>query len=168
MIINLAAAALLVPLTALMLAARVSAKADEQLTAAAAARAQSASSRRNPRGQSLLRNENEMKTSVPFVIGAVVATIMLLSSGPTFAQQGPPGCNWKKYLYAQDAVKQGKIDTNLLNQMSAMASAQGYSLTNKVLQTCNGWLMEGKRADGSPAILFVDPKTQTIVDADFR
>jgi hypothetical protein len=109
-----------------------------------------------------------MKTSLLFVIGAVVATTMLLSGGPTVAQQGPPGCNWKKYLYAQDAVQQGKIDTNLLNQMSAMTSAQGYSLTNKVLQTCNGWLMEAKRADGSPAILFVDPKTQTIVDADFR
>ena len=41
-------------------------------------------------------------------------------------------------------------------------------MTNKVLQTCNGWLMEAKRADGSPAVVFVDPKTQTIVDADFR
>ena len=84
------------------------------------------------------------------------------------AQQGPPGCNWKKYLYAQDAAQQGKIDTNMLNQMSALASAQGYSLTNKVLQTCNGWLMEAKRADGSPAVLFVDPKARTIIDADFR
>jgi hypothetical protein len=65
-------------------------------------------------------------------------------------------------------VQQGKIDTALLNQMSALASAQGYSLTNKVLQTCNGWLVEGTRPDGSPAVLFVDPKTQTIVDADFR
>ena len=60
-----------------------------------------------------------------------------------------------------------KIDTNLLNQMSALASAQGYSLTNKVWQLCNGWLMEGKRANGSPAILYVEPKTQTIVDVDF-
>jgi hypothetical protein len=51
--------------------------------------------------------------------------------------------------------------------MSAMASAQGYSLTNKVWQLCNGWLMEGKRANGSPAILYVEPKTQTIVDVDF-
>jgi len=48
---------------------------------------------------------------------------MLLSSGAALAQQGPPGCNWKKYLYAQDAVQQGKIDTNLLNQMSALVSA---------------------------------------------
>jgi hypothetical protein len=55
-------------------------------------------------------------------------------------------------LYAQDAVQQGKMDTNMLNQMSALVSAQGYSLTNKVLQTCNGWLMEAKRADGSPAV----------------
>ena len=109
-----------------------------------------------------------MKTSPSFVIGAIVATTMLLTSGPTLAQQGPPGCNWKKYLYAQDAVQQGKIDTNLLNQMSALVSAQGYSLTNKVLQTCNGWLMDAKRPDGSPAVVFVDPKTQTIVDADFR
>ena len=83
------------------------------------------------------------------------------------AQQGPPGCAWKKYLYAQDAVKQGKIDVNLLNQMSELASAQGYSLTNKVWQVCNGWLMEAKRANGSPAILFVDPKTQTLVDVNF-
>jgi hypothetical protein len=52
--------------------------------------------------------------------------------------------------------------------MSALVSAQGYSLTNKVLQTCSGWLMEAKRGDGSPAVVFVDPKTQTIVDADFR
>ena len=101
-------------------------------------------------------------------IAAVVGTTVLLSLGSALAQQGPPGCNWKKYLYAQDAAQQGKIDTSLLNQMSALTSAQGYSLTNKVLQTCNGWLMEAKRADGSPAVLFVDPKTQTIVDADFR
>jgi uncharacterized membrane protein len=61
-----------------------------------------------------------------------------------------------------------KMDTAMLNQMNALVSAQGYSLTNKVLQTCNGWLMEAKRADGSPAVVFVDPKAQTIVDADFR
>ena len=65
-------------------------------------------------------------------------TMMLLLLGPALAQQGPPGCNWKKYLYAQDAVQQGKVDTSLLSQMSALASTQGYSLTNKVLQTCNG------------------------------
>ena len=93
---------------------------------------------------------------------------MLMSCASTLAQQGPPGCNWKKYLDAQDAVQQGKIDTNMLNQSSGPASAQGYSLTNKVLQTCNGWLMEAKRADRSRAILFVDPKARTIVDADFR
>ena len=55
-----------------------------------------------------------------------------------------------------------------LDQLLALVSAQGYSLTNKVLQTCNGWLMEAKRGDGSPAVVLVDPKTQTIVDADFR
>ena len=100
---------------------------------------------------------------------AIVTTTVLLFAAPASAQQtAPPGCNWKKYLYAQDAVQQGKLDTNLLNQMSALVSAQGYSLTNKVLQTCNGWLMAAKRADGSPAVVFVDPKTQTIVDADFR
>jgi hypothetical protein len=71
-------------------------------------------------------------------------------------------------LYAQDAVKQGKIDTNMLNQMSAMVAAQGYSLTNKVLQLCNGWLMETKRPDGSPGIVYVEPKTKSIVDVDFR
>src|ERR1700753_577158 len=79
-----------------------------------------------------------------FGFAAVAGAAMLLSVGPAPAQQGPPGCNWKKYLYAQDAVQQGKIDTSLLNQMSALASAQGYSLTNKVLQTCSGWLMEAK------------------------
>jgi hypothetical protein len=99
---------------------------------------------------------------------AILGTAALLFAAPASAQQAPPGCNWKKYLYAQDAVQQGKLDTNMLNQMSALVSAQGYSLTNKVLQTCNGWLMEAKRADGSPAVVFVDPKTQTIVDADFR
>jgi hypothetical protein len=99
---------------------------------------------------------------------AIAATTALLFAAPASAQQGPPGCAWNKYLYAQDAVKQGKIDTNMLNQMSAMASAQGYSLTNKVLQLCNGWLMETKRPDGSPGIVYVEPKTQTIVDVDFR
>jgi hypothetical protein len=34
-------------------------------------------------------------------------------------------------------------------------------------QLCSGWLMEAKRANGSPAILFVDPKTQTLIDVDF-
>jgi hypothetical protein len=109
-----------------------------------------------------------MNTSLLCRSAAMLGTTALLFAMPASAQQGPAGCNWKKYLYAQDAVQQGKIDTNLLNQMSALVSAQGYSLTNKVLQTCNGWLMEGKRPDGSPAVLFVDPKTQTIVDADFR
>jgi len=109
-----------------------------------------------------------MKSSRLFNAVAAFGAGMLLSFGSALAQQGPPGCDWKKYLYAQDAVQQGKIDTNMLNQMSALASAQGYSLTNKVLQTCNGWLMEAKRADGSPAVLFVDPKARTIVDADFR
>jgi hypothetical protein len=103
---------------------------------------------------------------IPRLIAATVA-VLLLSAAPGIAQQGPPGCAWKKYLYAQDAVQQGKIDTALLNQMSALVSAQGYSLTNKVWQVCNGWLMEAKRADGSPAIVFVDPKTQTVVDVDF-
>ena len=70
---------------------------------------------------------------------AVIGTAALLLAAPALAQQGPPGCNWKKYLYAQDAVQQGKLNTNMLNQMSALVSAQGYSLTNKVLQTCNGW-----------------------------
>jgi hypothetical protein len=99
---------------------------------------------------------------------AIVAGItVFLSDGAAVAQQGPPGCAWKKYLYAQDATRQGKIDIAMLNQMSAMASAQGYSLTNKVWQVCNGWVMEAKRANGSPAILFVDPKTQTLVDIDF-
>lgn len=109
-----------------------------------------------------------MTTVRLFRVAIVIGATMLLSLGPALAQQGPPGFNWNKYLYAQDAVQQGKIDTNLLNQMSTLAAAQGYSLTNKVLQTYNGWLMEAKRADGSPAVLFVDPKTQTIVDADFR
>ena len=98
---------------------------------------------------------------------AVAGAAALLPAASALAQQGPPGCNWKKYLYAQDAVQQGKIDTSLLNQMSTLVSAQGYSLTNKVWQLCNGWLMEAKRANGAPAILFVDPKTQTIVDVDF-
>src|SRR5215831_2370615 len=87
---------------------------------------------------------------------AIVGAGVLLSAASALTQQGPPG--WNKYLYAQDATQQGKIDINLLNQMSAMASAQGYSLTNKVWQLCNGWLMEAKRANGAPAILFVDQK----------
>ena len=108
-----------------------------------------------------------MKSSRLCRTAAVAGTSVLLLSGVALAQQGPPGCAWNKYLYAQDATQQGKIDISLLNQISAMASAQGYSLTNKVWQVCNGWLMEAKRANGSPAILFVDPKTQTLVDIDF-
>jgi hypothetical protein len=96
------------------------------------------------------------------------AALVLLSASPVLAQQGPPGCAWDKYLYAQDAVQQGKIDTNLLNQMSSLVSAQGFSLTNKVWQVCNGWLMDAKRKDGSVALLYVDPKTQTIVDVNFN
>jgi hypothetical protein len=101
------------------------------------------------------------------IVAAMAGAGILLAVSPALAQQAPQSCAWNKYLYAQDATQQGKIDTNLLNQMSAMASAQGYSLTNKVWQLCNGWLMEGKRANGSPAILYVEPKTQTIVDVDF-
>jgi hypothetical protein len=36
---------------------------------------------------------------------AVIGLAVLLSAAPALAQQGPPGCNWKKYLYAQDAVQ---------------------------------------------------------------
>jgi hypothetical protein len=92
----------------------------------------------------------------------------LLAAVAAHAQQAAPGCAWNKYLYAQDAVQQGKIDTNLLNQMSTLVSAQGFSLTNKVWQVFNGWLMETKRASGSPAILLVDPKTQTVIDVNFN
>jgi len=99
---------------------------------------------------------------------AIAATSALLFTAPASAQQvAPPGCAWNKYLYAQDAVKQGKIDTNLLNTMSAMVAKQGYSLTGKVWQLCNGWLMEAKRPNGSTGIIYVEPKTQTIVDVDF-
>jgi hypothetical protein len=36
------------------------------------------------------------------------------------------------------------------NEISALASAQGYSVTNKLWQLFNGWLMEAKRANGYP------------------
>ena len=99
---------------------------------------------------------------------AIITTVVLLPAAPVLAQQGPAGCAWDKYLYAQDAAKQGKIDTNMLNQMSELVSAQGFSLTNKVWQVCNGWLMDAKRADGSVALLYVEPKTRTLVDVNFN
>ena len=120
-----------------------------------------------PASSVLTAKEKQVNRSRLVATATFAVTGMLLSIAPALAQQGPPGCNWNKYLYAQDATQQGKIDINLLNQMSAMASAQGYSLTNKVWQLCNGWLMEAKKANGSPAILFVDPKTQTLIDVDF-
>src|SRR6476661_7819248 len=98
----------------------------------------------------------------------LLAALLMLSASPVLAQQGPAGCAWDKYLYAQDAAKQGKIDTNMLNQMSELVSAQGFSLTNKVWQVCNGWLMDAKRADGSVALLYVEPKTRTLVDVNFN
>ena len=97
-----------------------------------------------------------------------ITALILLPAAPVLAQQGPAGCAWNKYLYAQDATQQGKIDTNLLNQMSELVSAQGFSLTSKVWQVCNGWLMDAKRADGSVALLYVEPKTRTIVDVNFN
>jgi hypothetical protein len=66
-----------------------------------------------------------MNTSRLCGSAAIVATTALLLAATASAQQAPPGCNWKKYLYAQDAVQQGKLDTNMLNQMSALVSAQG-------------------------------------------
>jgi hypothetical protein len=99
---------------------------------------------------------------------ALLAAIALLPVSPVLAQQGPAGCAWDKYLYAQDATQQGKIDTNLLNQMSDLVSAQGFSLTNKVWQVCNGWIMDAKRKDGSVALLYVEPKTRTLVDVNFN
>ena len=98
----------------------------------------------------------------------LLAALVLLSASPVLAQQGPAGCAWDKYLYAQNAIQQSKIDTNLVNQMSSLVSAQGFSLTNKVWQVCNGWLMDAKRKDGSVALLYVDPKTQTLVDVNFN
>ena len=99
---------------------------------------------------------------------AAITALASFSAAPVWAQQGPAGCAWDKYLYAQDAAKQGKIDTNLLNQMSELVSAQGFSMTNKVWQVCNGWLMDAKRADGSVALLYVEPKTRTLVDVNFN
>jgi hypothetical protein len=100
--------------------------------------------------------------SALFVAGAA-----LFLAGTSSAQTAAPSCAWNKYLYAQDAVKQGKIDVNLLNSMSALVAKQGYSMTNKVWQLCNGWLMEAKRGNGSTGLIYVEPKTQTIVDIDF-
>jgi hypothetical protein len=97
-----------------------------------------------------------------------LTALISLSSVPVMAQQGPAGCAWDKYLYAQDATQQGKIDTSLLNLMSELVSAQGFSLTSKVWQVCNGWLMDAKRADGSVALLYVEPKTRTVVDVNFN
>src|SRR3954447_1513420 len=99
---------------------------------------------------------------------ATITVLTLFLAAPVMAQQGPAGCAWSKYLYAQDATQQGKVDTNLLNQMSDLASAQGFSLTSKVWQVCNGWIMDAKRPDGSVALLYVEPKTRTIVDVDFN
>ena len=97
----------------------------------------------------------------------VLMTALLFAASASAQQMGPSGCAWNKYLYAQDAEKQGKIDTNLLNTMSAMVAKQGYSLTGKVWQLCNGWLMQAKRSNGSIGIIYVEPQTQTIVDVDF-
>jgi hypothetical protein len=99
---------------------------------------------------------------------ALIAVAASLPAVPVWAQQGPSSCAWDKYLYAQDSIQQGKIDTNLLNQMSELVSAQGVSLTNKVWQVCDGWIMEAKRNNGSIAILYVEPKTRTLVDIDFN
>jgi hypothetical protein len=96
-----------------------------------------------------------------------VAAATLLAGGISSAQAAGPSCAWNKYLYAQDAVQQGKIDVNLLNTMSALVAKQGYSMTNKVWQLCNGWLMEAKRGNGSTGLIYVEPKTATIVDIDF-
>ena len=52
-----------------------------------------------------------MKSSWLYSTAAVAGVSMLLSGGAALAQQGPSDCNWKKYLYAQDAVQQGKLDT---------------------------------------------------------
>ena len=55
----------------------------------------------------------------------------------------------------------------MLNNMSALVSAQGYSLTNKVQQLCSGWLMTIKRPNGAPGIVYVESQSRTIVDVDF-
>ena len=57
-----------------------------------------------------------MKTSRLYIGVSVASAAMLLALGSALAQQGPAGCAWNKYLYAQDATQQGQIDTNLLNQ----------------------------------------------------
>lgn len=108
-----------------------------------------------------------MKKLTLFGSALFAASATLLPVGPSSAQTAAPSCAWNKYLYAQDAVQQGKIDVNLLNSMSALVAKQGYSLTNKVWQLCNGWLMEAKRGNGSTGLIYVEPKTQTIVDIDF-
>ena len=96
-----------------------------------------------------------------------VSAASITWTGISPAQAAVPSCAWNKYLYAQDAVQQGKIDVNLLNTMSALVAKQGYTMTNKVWQLCNGWLMEAKRGNGSTGLIYVEPKTETIVDIDF-
>ena len=49
-----------------------------------------------------------------------ITALILLPAAPVTAQQGPAGCAWNKYLYAQDATQQGKIDTNLLRKHRTM------------------------------------------------
>ena len=89
--------------------------------------------------------ERKVKSSRLFAAITAFGAGLLLSGVAALAQQGPPDCNWKKYLYAQDAVQQGKLDTNMLNQMSALVSAQGYSLTNQSPANLQ-WLADGGQA----------------------
>src|SRR5215469_7908979 len=42
--------------------------------------------------------ERKMNSSWLYRTAAVAGISTLLSSGAALAQQGPPGCNWKKYL----------------------------------------------------------------------
>lgn len=62
----------------------------------------------------------------PYQTMIIAGAGLLLLASPALAQQAASSCAWNKYLYAQDATQQGKIDTGLLNQMSALASGQGY------------------------------------------
>lgn len=86
-----------------------------------------------------------------------------LTLGWVHAHQGPLGWAWDRYLYTQGGAQHGKVDTNLLKRMHTAASAR-WSVTKKVWQLCDGWLMG---ANGSTAILCVVPNMLTIVGVDF-
>lgn len=105
-------------------------------------------------------------------VAATAGAAVLFLAVPALAQESASktvpqqACAWEHRMTAQEATASGNLTVELLNDMSALVAAEGYTFNDQVQKVCGGYLMGIRRSDGSPGLAFVDPKTRTLVEVE--